>query len=126
MREGPCGGDVLFDAVDEVAAREAERHRDRVANGLWRRAAVADDAQARDAKDRRAAKLRVVDALAEAAERAPREQIADLTGKRALQLVAEERFHGLDEPLARLQDDVAREAVAHDDVRAAAVNLASL
>ena len=106
--------------------RTAMRHGDGVADGLRRRAAVADDAQPGDAEQRRAAVLRVVDALAEPPERAPRQQVADLARKRALQLLAEQRPRPSRPALRSLQHDVAGEAVADDHVGVAAVDLARL
>ena len=101
-------------ALWSAAKRDASD--DGVAHRLRRRAAVTDDAQARDAEQRRAAVLRIVDALAEAPERPPRQQVAHLARERALQLLAEQLLDHLDQALAQLQRDVAGEAVAHDDV----------
>ena len=86
---------------------------------------MANNGQAGDAKQRCAAKLRVVDAAPESAERTARQQIPHLARKGPLQFIAEQRLDGVNEALARLQHDVARKAVADDHVRDAAVDLAS-
>ena len=85
---------------------------------------MADDGDAGDAEQRRAAVLRVVDAAAEAPERPPRQQRADPHRERARQLLAQQVLDDLDEPFADLQRDVAGEAVADDHVGVAAVDVA--
>ena len=71
---------------------------------------------ARHAHQRRAAVFRIVHAPAESAERPPRQQIADLARKRALQLLAEQLLDHLDETFAQLQRHVPGKAVADDHV----------
>src|SRR5262245_14615374 len=120
------GGDLMLDAGKEVARCEPVGQGNRVANRLGRRPAVADDREAGDAEQRRAAVLGIVDAAAEPPERPSRQQVADLAGKGPLQLVAKQRFHGLYQSLARLQYHVAGEPVADDDVRRSAVDFTTL
>ena len=85
-----------------------------------------DDAETVQADERRAAVLRAVDALAESAERLPRQQIADARAERRRQLVVQQALDGLDQPLADLQRHVAGEAVADDHVDVAGVDVAAL
>ena len=85
------------------SADEARRRDDGVADRLGRRAAVTDQHQPRDAEQRRAAVLGVVDALAEAPEGAARQQVADLAREGARQLRAQQLLDHLDQPLAQLR-----------------------
>ena len=111
-----AGRNLLLDPAEHVAADESRRHRHRVAHRLGRRAAVADDAQPGDAHQRRAAVFRIIHAPAEPAKRPPRQQVAHLARKRALQLLAEQLLDHLHQPFAQLERDVAGEAVTHDHV----------
>ena len=120
------GGDLPLDALDELTGREPVRHGDGVAHRLGARPAVADDGDAGDAEQRRAAVFRVVDAPAEMPQRPPRQQRSDAHRDRARQLLAQQILHHVDEPLADLQRDVAGEAVADDHVGVAAVDIARL
>ena len=87
---------------------------------------MADDGDTVDAKERRAAVLGVIDAAAEAPKRTPRQERSNPHGDRTRQLLAQERFHHLDDTLADLQRHVPGEPVADDDVCLAAVDVAGL
>ena len=86
---------------------------------------MADDADAADAEQRRAAVLGIIDAFLEIEEGAFRQDVADLAGNGGLERLAEEVADHLDETLADLEGDVADEAVADDHVDVAAVDVAA-
>ena len=75
---------------------------------------------------RGAAVFRIIHAAEESAESAPGQQYPTWLENVPLQLVAQECFDGLHEPLARLQHDIAGKAIAYNDIGDTAVNLASL
>ena len=84
-----------------------------------------DDAHALHAQQRRAAVLRVIHALLEIRERALRENVADLAGDGGPQRFAQQVSEHLHQPFAHLQRHVADEAVAHDHVHRAAIDIAA-
>jgi hypothetical protein len=63
---------------------------------------VADDAEAIEAQERRAAVLGIIHAAAEAAERLPREHVADASAERGRELVVQQAFDRLDESFLSL------------------------
>ena len=77
---------------------------------------MADDAEAVEADEGGAPVLGVVDAAPEAPKGLARQHVPDAAAERGGELVVEQRFNRLDEPFADFQRDVAREAVADDDV----------
>ena len=114
------------EALEHAALGEPRGHRDAALDGLRRRPAVADERQATYAEQQAGALLGVVHALPEPRERPPREQRADLRHERGAELLAQHLCRRLDQALADLERDVAREAVAHDHVGAAREELARL
>ncbi len=83
---------------------------------------MAHDTEARNTEQRGAAELGVIHSLPKAAERPPRQQVAHLARKRALQLLAEQVFDHLDQPFAQLQRHVAGEPVTDHHVGVARKN----
>ena len=77
---------------------------------------MTDDAQAGHTHERRAAVFRIIDPPAKSAVCAPRQQVPDLAGERALQLLTEEIIDHFHETFAEFERDVAGKAVAHDHV----------
>src|SRR5262245_5536138 len=63
IRLGGRRGNLMLHAADELADDEPVGHRDRIADGPGARAAMPDDGDAGRPEKRRAAVLRVVDAL---------------------------------------------------------------
>src|SRR5207237_6713864 len=116
--------DVLLDSLDETLRGEPIAERHSVADGLRARAPMTDDGDPGEPEERRAAVLRVIDAPLESPQRAPRQQRSDAHRAGARQLVAQQALDDVDKPLADFQRDVAREAVADDDVGVAAVDVA--
>src|SRR6266542_3498874 len=118
--------DRLGDLVGEVRAGGVARATDRVLDRERVGAAVADDAHAVHAHERRAPHLAPVHALLHSLERRPREQAADLRAQggveRALQVLADDPRRALH----RLQGHVAGEAVGRDDVELAGEEVAPL
>src|SRR4029453_11869838 len=102
---------------------EPIRHGNRVPHGPGRGAAMAEDDETGYAEQGGPTVLRVVKAPPKPAKSPLRKEISDLARKSPLKLVAKEGFDGLDQPFARLQDDVSCKPVADDDIGHAAVNL---
>src|SRR5688572_26713978 len=113
--------DLRVDLVVDEVARDAHGVLDRLRVG----AAVADDAAAVDAEERRAAVLGVVDALLEVVHRPLEHQRADLARRRPGELGAEHLADHLAEGLAGFEDDVADEPVADHDVGVAVEDVAA-
>ena len=86
---------------------------------------MADDGDAADAEQRRAAIFRGIGAFAEAIEGVFREHVADLRFQAALDGFFQHAADVLDEAFADFQGDVADEAVADDHVHVAAENVAA-
>src|SRR5690242_10233835 len=131
---GPAGGtsglrrqlrETGLDALVEAAVHGADGGADAVLHGTAVAGPVADDGDALDAQQRKAAVFPVVQLLEEALERGLHEPAAELRAQvgqeRALQPLA----HHLRHALGALEDDVAYEAVAGDDIEAAVPDIAA-
>src|SRR5918994_4421475 len=100
------------DIVLDAAGREMDRARDRAARGV----AVCDHREAAQ-PEQVGASVRVrIELAAQPARRRPDQQPAQLPTRRRGDLFAERVEHRVDRPLEELERDVAREAVADDDV----------
>jgi hypothetical protein len=117
------GGQLLA----EADLRKPVRHVNRVLDRLGVRAAVADQRDAVDPQQRRAAVLGVVDAPLEPPQRRGHQRGADLGQKAAAHhLVFDHVQHHLGGALDALQDHVAGETVGHHHVDFAAEDVAAL
>src|SRR5690349_590203 len=83
--------------------------------------AVTDDRERADTEQRRTAALSVVDTLPEAPEGVA---ASGIVGERRTELLAQHVLDELDEAFADLERDVAREAIADDDVGLAGEEIA--
>ncbi len=121
----PGGAEGGFDAGVDLGLGELGGDADAVHDRLLVRRAVADDADAAHAEQRRAAVLGVVEALLEVVEGLAREQRADLRGDGGLERLAQQRADQFGGALAGLEGDVADEAVADRDVGVAVEEVAA-
>ncbi len=120
-----AAGELALDALVGAGLGELVGYANAVEDGVVVRRAVADDADAAYAEQRRATVFGVVEAAAKIVEGAAGEQRADLrgdgAGERFAQYVADEAA----DAFAGLEGDVAHEAVADDDVGVAVEDVAA-
>src|SRR5262249_52331486 len=112
-------GHLVADLDRQVGRGELDGAADGVLHGAGVRAAVADEAAAVDPEEGRGAVLAVVGAGADGVEGGLGEEVAGLGARVPPQLLAEHAAEELGERLGALQQHVADEAVADDDVRLA-------
>src|SRR5512147_2867629 len=108
--------DVLANVFVDIAFGEFGSDPDSVLDRAVRRAAVADDADAVDADERRATVFRIVHPAFERTKRRPHQQIPELRNRAFLDVFPEEQPDGLRYGLGNLEYDISDETVANDDV----------
>src|SRR5580698_7907073 len=118
-------GKLLFDFFVEARAAEFAGDANGVLDSDSIGTAVADDGDAADAEQRRAAVFGGIGALAETVESVFGEHVADLRFEAALDGFFQHGANVLDQSFADLQRDVADEAVADDHVHIAAEYVAA-
>src|SRR6516164_9810263 len=114
----------IFNAPVYIFARKFGGYANRILDGIGVRPPVTDYAHTLDAQQRRAAVFGVVHALLEIREGRTREQIAHLPGDRGLERFLQHLLQQIDQAFAHLERNIADEAVADDDVRGAAIDVA--
>src|SRR5208283_1779619 len=119
-----AGGDALRNGAVELAVGELHGHSHRVLDGVRIGRPMADDAYTLNTQQRRAAVLGIVEALLEIGEGLAREQKSDLAADGRLQRLLEQEAHRLDHAFGDFQRDVADEAVAHQHIGLAVVQIA--
>src|SRR5262245_32712865 len=118
--------DLLADVLVHALLHERGERVDRAPECAWAARAVADEADAVDAEQRRRAVLLPVDARAQPVERALHEQRAEHGERVLLDLVAHGAAEEARRALGGLQEHVAGEAVGHDDVAGPLAHVAAL
>src|SRR5262245_21878111 len=118
--------DLLCDLLVHPAVDELPREPDGVLDRLRRGPSVADDHALARPEQRGTSVFSVVDALLESAEGRPHQDEPEAVPPGASDLLLQRRAEILDEALAHLQRDVPREAVGHDDVHAARIEIVPL
>src|SRR5688572_22169205 len=123
---GMGGSQEVEDVRVHLLLDEGRGRADRAADGARRRAAVADEDDAVDAEQRRAAVLGVVELLLQALEGGPHEERAELRLEVATDLLARALGNVADHGLGQLEHHVAGEAVGDDHVHLAPQDVPAL
>src|SRR5260221_12880647 len=117
---------ALRDRLGQPRLRRLQRDAYGTLDRFGARASVRDDRDAVHAEHRYAAVLFIVEPRAHAIERRPGEQPAHLRDGGGHELLADRAEQHLDDALAELEYDITHEAIAHDHIDGAGVDIAPL
>src|ERR1017187_5055291 len=117
--------EFVFHALVDSAAGAFGGHADGVLDGVGVGPAVADDARAAHAQQRRAAVFGIIQALLEGGEGVLGDDVSDFAGDGGFESLAQEVLDHVAQTLADFQRDVADEAVADHHVDVAGIDVAA-